>query len=360
MRILIYNWRDLAHPNAGGAEVYTHNVAKQWVAWGHQVTWFTSTVHGRPPVEEVDGIRIIRRAGRFGVYRQARRFYEQEGKGQFDVVVDEINTRPFSCPEFVHDTPVVALIHQVCREIWFYETPLPVALLGRYWLETRWLRKYRDVAVLTVSESSRESLISYGLSNVVVLPEGGTPRTCPLPRKENRPTVIFVGRLTPNKRPEHAVAAFERARKVIPALQMWVVGSGSLETKLRKKVDGDVHFFGRVPEDQKYDLLAKAHVLIVTSVREGWGLVVSEAAAVGTSVIAYDVPGLRDAAEASAGCIVRPDPDEMARQIIRHFSGESNPIVPVQTSGGTVPWADVAGDMLREVESVVQGARSGR
>ena len=44
MRILVYNWRDLAHPLAGGAEVYTDAVATEWVAAGHEVTLFAAAL----------------------------------------------------------------------------------------------------------------------------------------------------------------------------------------------------------------------------------------------------------------------------------------------------------------------------
>ena len=40
--------------------------------------------------------------------------------------------------------------------------------------------------------------------------------------------------------------------------------------------------------------MAEAHVLLMTSVREGWGLVVTEANACGTPAVVYNVPGLRD------------------------------------------------------------------
>jgi glycosyltransferase involved in cell wall biosynthesis len=41
--------------------------------------------------------------------------------------------------------------------------------------------------------------------------------------------------------------------------------------------------------------LSRAHIILVPAVREGWGLVVTEANAMGTPAIGYDdVPGLRD------------------------------------------------------------------
>ena len=175
LRILAYNWRDLAHPRAGGAEVYLQSVAREWVKCGHQVTIFCAAVDGRPARELADGVEIIRRGGRLGVYREARRYWRREGDGQYDLVVDCVNTRPFLCPRFVGNVPIVAVVHQVAREIWRYETPWPISVLGRYLLEPTWLRAYRDVPVVTVSESSRESLAEYGLRRVTVVPEGWVP-----------------------------------------------------------------------------------------------------------------------------------------------------------------------------------------
>ena len=75
---------------------------------------------------------------------------------------------------------------------------------------------------------------------------------------------------------------------------MWVIGDGNMLEELKKKRIKDVVFYGHIKDEVKYDLLRKAHLLLVPSVREGWGLVVTEANAMGTPAIAYDSPGLRD------------------------------------------------------------------
>jgi glycosyltransferase involved in cell wall biosynthesis len=56
----------------------------------------------------------------------------------------------------------------------------------------------------------------------------------------------------------------------------------------------DITIFGKQPSDKKLQLMSRAHVLLVPGVREGWGLVVTEASAMGTPSVAYNVPGLRD------------------------------------------------------------------
>ena len=308
MRVMIFNWKDLAHPAAGGAEVFTEQVARVLVERGHAVTLFASSVTGRPARELVDGVDVVRAGGRFTVYRAARRFWRSLPAGSFDVVVDEINTRPFLAPKWVDDVPVVALIHQLAREIWSYETPFPVSLLGRYVLEPWWLRAYRRVPALTVSRSSAESLARYHRwENVTVVPEGLDPHPVPDVPKETEPTLVYLGRLVAMKRPRDALRVLTLVRRVLPEARLWMIGDGPLLARLQGEAPHGVTFFGHVGRDRLVELLSRAHVLVTTSVREGWGLNVSEAAACGTPAIGYRVPGLVDSIPASGGALVDED-----------------------------------------------------
>ncbi len=344
MRILVFNWRDLEHPHAGGAEVYTDAVAREWVRMGHEVTLFVSKSEGCKEREITSsGYNVIRRGSRHGVYREARKFWRDEGNESFDLVVDEVNTRPFGCPRFVKGIPVVALIHQVCREIWAYEAKWPLSWLGRYVLEPTWLWLYRDVPVVTVSESSRRSLARYGLRLIEVVPQGtsclGSANGGVV--KEVDPTFVFVGRLTANKRPEDAVSAFEVLRGHLPNARLWVIGTGPMEAQMRRCASDGVTFFGRVSDVEKRSLVARAHVLLATSVREGWGLVVTEAACVNTAACGYDVPGLRDSIGAAGGVLSASDPGSLAAAALRTYervvSGDLIPRI-----AGVAPWGDVA------------------
>jgi len=157
LRILIFSWRDLEHPSAGGAEVFTHEVSYRWVRLGHEVTVFVARPRGLSEREEVDGVRYVRKGSRTSVYREARKFYRAQPPASFDLVIDQINTRPFFCQSFVRDAAVVGLIFQVAREVWMSEVAFPLALIGRYVLEPIWLRRYRNVSMVTISESSRRA-----------------------------------------------------------------------------------------------------------------------------------------------------------------------------------------------------------
>jgi glycosyltransferase involved in cell wall biosynthesis len=350
VRILILNWKDLAHPAAGGAEVLTEQVARSLVARGHSVTLLSASVDGKPTREHVEGVEIVRAGGRFTVYRAARRFWSREGPGSYDVVVDEINTRPFLTPRWVKGVPVVALIHQLAREIWAYETPFPLSLVGRYVLEPWWLRAYRDVPALTVSDSSAESLRLYhGWRDVTVIPEGSTPHPNPRVEKEPDPTVVFLGRLVAMKRPADAIEAFSILRDQTPAAQLWLIGDGPLLARLRQEAPPGVTFLGRLERNDLLDRLARAHVLVATSVREGWGLNVSEAAACGTPSLGYRVPGLVDSVTASGGALVDPAPTALGEALGDFFAGR----LQLRPRPSTVSWDEVADAVERRLRQVV-------
>lgn len=350
MRILIFNWKDLAHPAAGGAEVFTERVATALVSRGHSVTLHASAVEGAPSREVVNGVDVVRAGGRLGVYRAARRFWSREPAGSYDVVLDEINTRPFLTPRWIRETPIVALIHQLAREIWGYETPFPISALGRHVLEPWWLRAYRGVPALTVSPSSAESLVRHhGWRNVNVVPEGSDPHPVPDVAKERDPTIVFLGRLVAMKRPYDAAEALELVRRRFPTTRLWVIGDGPLLESLTASAPEGVLFLGRLERHELLERLARAQVLVSTSVREGWGLNVSEAAACGTPSIGYAVPGLVDSIPASGGALVEPTPAALAAALGELFDGslELHPTI------STVPWPEVAASVEQRLGEAV-------
>ncbi|MEV6601507.1 glycosyltransferase family 4 protein [Actinoplanes sp. NPDC051346] len=353
MRILVLNWRDLTHPAAGGAEVYTEQVLRRWVAAGHEVTLFAAAVAGRPAAEIVEGYRVVRAGNRFTVYREARRWWQRYGRGRFDVVVDETNTVPFLAHEWVDDgARTIALVHQTCEEIWHHNAPPLIAHLGRHLLEPGWLRRLSGAPILAVSDSTRDALGRFGARDVTVVPEGyEPPTTLPEVAKEPTPTAVFCGRMVSYKRPWDVIQAVQLARRDIPDLRLWMVGGGPMLDRLRAAAPEGVEFLGRVSEEDKHDRMARAHVHLATSVREGWGLVVTEAAALGTSTIAYDVPGLRDSTRAAGGVVSEPRPEALARRIVELLPGLTTAATAPLPYGGAHSWDDVATTLLEAVST---------
>jgi glycosyltransferase involved in cell wall biosynthesis len=318
LNILWFNWRDIKHPDAGGAEVYTHQILTRLVEKGHNLTLFTQTSYGNPETETLDGINIVRRGGKYSVYKKAME-YAKIVKGHYDLFIDEINAKPFFRSETVGNTPVLTLIHQLMKEVWLYETPFPLNYLFFYVLEKKWLLSHKSTPTITVSNSSMRDLESLGYKQVYLVPNGLAVK--PLDRlrvKESVPTVAFIGRLKRYKLPSHALSAFRIIKKTIPDCRMWIIGDGEMRTSLEKEKPRDTIFFGRVPEREKYDLLSRAHIVLMPSVREGWGLVVTEANAMGTPVIGYNVPGLMDSiVDGKTGLLSQfKSPSRMALQAV--------------------------------------------
>jgi len=348
VRILIVTWRDLAHEAAGGAEVYTEKVAAHWARAGIDVTVFAAAVPGAAAEEVVDGYRVVRAGGRFTVYRAARRWWRRQGRFEgFDLVIDMINTVPFRAHRWITEVPTVAFAHQTCEDIWKYNAPKGAAALGRYVLEPRWLRAYRGIPTMAVSASTRDALRDFGIADVTVVPEGiDPPELVSLPAKEQRPTIVWCARHVPYKRPMDLIEAATRLQVTIPDLQVWMIGGGPLLAEVRAAAPAGIEVLGRVSEEEKLDRMARAHVHVATSLREGWGLVVSEAAALGTPTVAYDVPGLRDSTYAAGGQVVPPAPDALVAWLPSALrAAMAHPISPV-AYGGAHPWEFVAAQVL--------------
>jgi glycosyltransferase involved in cell wall biosynthesis len=297
LNIIWFNWRDIKNPHFGGAEVLTHEIATRLTKKGdYDITLFTSYFPGSLRSESLDGIKILRDGGIYTVYEKAKKFYKKN-KDRYDVVIDEINGKPFLTPKYVKlEKPIIALIHSTTAKQFLYELSFPANYLCYYYFEKRWLSCYKNIPTVTVSHSSKTELENLGFKRISVIPQGLSKHPLPsLPQKESLPTVLFVGRLKRHKLPDHAILAFLSIKKQIPNARLWVIGDGYMRKKLQEKYDApDVRFYGQVNSEVKYELLSKAHVTLVPATHEGWGLVVTESNSVGTPVVAYDVPGLRD------------------------------------------------------------------
>jgi glycosyltransferase involved in cell wall biosynthesis len=207
----------------------------------------------------------------------------------------------------------------LAREFWFFETHFPLSYIGYHYLEKKWLSYYKDIPTAAVSQSTKGDLESMGFTKLFIVPEGLRIRPLDkISQKDLRPTVVFIGRLKKAKLPDHAVVAFSIIKRKLPDAQMWVIGDGYLRDTLLNYNIKDITFYGHVKEGLKYRLLSRAHLVLVPGVREGWGLVVTEANAMGTPAVAYDVHGLRDSVrDGQTGVLVKENtPQSLARSAI--------------------------------------------
>ncbi|MEA2647083.1 MAG: hypothetical protein QOE92_2166 [Chloroflexota bacterium] len=316
MRILVLNWKDPDSADAGGAELYVRRLVEQWSAGRHEVTLMTPRLRGAESTPAA-GVARVRRGSRLTVFQHARQLLRQEGR-RFDRVLESVSTRPFFAHELVGDR-AVALYHQVADDVWRHEYPMPVAWLGRHVVEPRWIRRMQRARVVAVSPSTATDLARHGVEAVAIVPPGNDPPVNLEPRAApaSPPRVAYVGRLVRTKRPGDAIEAFATIATALPGAAMDVVGAGYLDAELRAVAPAGVRFHGHVSEQTKEAILAAADLVLCPGTREGWGIVVMEAAAFGVPVIAYDIPGLRDAVvDGQTGVLTAPAPAAMAAAAI--------------------------------------------
>jgi glycosyltransferase involved in cell wall biosynthesis len=112
--------------------------------------------------------------------------------------------------------------------------------------------------------------------------------------------------------------------KEVPDLKVVVVGEGDDRPRLERianvlKLGQVVTFTGYLPEQEMVELLQKVWFNVAASIKEGWGLVATEANACGTPVIASNVPGLRDSVREGETGLLYPygDVDALSASMVR-------------------------------------------
>jgi glycosyltransferase involved in cell wall biosynthesis len=309
------NWRDPMNPMAGGAERVTQGYLGALAERGHDVWWFANDFPGAPVTGTVQGIKIVRGGGKGTSVLKAMRWYRRQKP--FDLVIDQHHGIPWFAPWWA-GTNCIAYIHEVLGPIWSAFYPWPLSTVGR-WQErwTHWC--YRNILFWVGSESTQRALHRRGVRAVTVIHYGIDQ--VPLSELEAKPLrqplrLIAVSRLAPNKRIDHAIRAVSLLLRRGVEADLTIVGTGEVENQLRQMVSqldltNRVLFTGLLPEADKDVRLRGAHMLVHTSIREGWGLNVLEANAMGTPAIVYPVDGLVDATlHGETGIVTREETPE--------------------------------------------------
>lgn len=317
MHILLLNWRDPKNPRSGGAEYVTMMHAKAWVNQGDTVTWLAASYSGAKQDDLIDGVYIIRKGNPLTVFIHAYYYFLFHRKN-IDLIVDEVHGIPYFAALYTRK-PVVLFIHEVAGNIWQVMYSTPVAAIGRF-LERIFLWIYRRHLIWTDAASTIDELVRLGASRsrCIAIPcPSGMRSLDRAPVKSTVPTFIFVGRLVRMKRIDHVLAAFGHIRKALPQAKLRIVGEGS-----QKGAPG-VTWYGRVSEKRKVELLRTSHILLHASIKEGWGLVVLEAASQWTPSVVYRVPGLVDTVrDGRTGVVVDANPQKLAEAAVSLYNDQ--------------------------------------
>ena len=319
--ILILNWRDPQHPQAGGAETYLFELARRWVKCGNRVEWLTAGFKGGAQHEELHGVGITRVGNALTVYLALPWMYVRRFRDRFDVVIDAENGIPFFSPLFSLK-PKLCLIFHVHKRVFQEQLPKWISWFFVL-LETKVMPYvYRNSRFVTISKTSHDEMLENRFSEKPVdVVYSGVGVECEPGAKSAVPTVAYVGRLKPYKRVDLLIRAFPGVLDQIPAARLVIAGSGDAESKLRELIDelglaDRVEIRGFVDEATKIQILQQAWLFVTPSSMEGWGIAAIEANACGTPVVAYDVPGLREAIVSGMNGVLLPNGSDLTPTIV--------------------------------------------
>ncbi|MEO6989400.1 MAG: glycosyltransferase [Aquihabitans sp.] len=286
MRILFLAWRDLANKLAGGSEVLIDTLATGLAERGHDVTLMAAN-----PTEP-RAYRVHPNGGTVSQYARAPLSYLRHFRDA-DLVVDVANGLSFYSPLW-RRKPSICLVNHLHTDQWEQWFPKPMAAVGNALEQRAMPAAYRNRLFVAVSPSTADGLEAIGVdrSRIRII-INGTHLPDEVGTESDEPLFIGLSRLVPHKRFELAIQAWEKVRPHVGG-RLVIAGQGPEHSKLVAAAGPGVELPGRISEAEKQRLLSSAWLMVHPASHEGWGLVITEAAAYGTPSLAFRVPGLRD------------------------------------------------------------------
>jgi len=288
------------NPRAGGAERIIYEVGKRLVLSGNHITILSGGWKNCRKYDELDGIHIIRVGYRIGPHLLLPILLI---KNNYDLVIADLgHAVPWISPIILRKKTIVSFLHLHARSL-----PGQVGKLLAYTItaiEKLYFIIYHKSNFVTISQNSFNDLLSLGIkTNRISIIYPGFNGDLFIPRtKTEQPTIIYFGGMRPYKRPEEVLYVLKDLLVEIPNIELKIIGDGPSREHLEKlcvdlKLTSNVHFAGRISDEQLAEMVSSAWLNIHCSVTEGWGISITEAASAGTPTIAYRVPGVSESIE---------------------------------------------------------------
>jgi len=296
----------------GGAEKRIYQLAKGLADKGHEVHWYGVgwwwPESGKKDME-MDGIKLHGVCKPVELYEDDRRSIKEAlyfalmilfklRAGRYDII-DCQGFPFFSCftvgfNSFFGRSTLVLTLHEVWNDYW-YEYLGKAGFFGK--LTEKLMVRLTD-KIITVSDKTKDDLRKIKSSEkAVVIPNGidlaEINQIKPSPAKSD---IIFVGRLIKEKKADLLIKSLVRIKDNFPDVKCTIIGEGPEKENLEKLSDqsglkDDINFKGFLEDFP--DVIAhmkSSKVLVLPSIREGFGMVVLEANACGLPVVVVDHP----------------------------------------------------------------------
>lgn len=343
---VIVAWRDLWHPQMGGAEVYITKVAQKLRDIGYEVIFFTERYKGSKEEEVIDGIRYIRKGNAVTLHLFFLSYFKKQLKDNCDVLIENFNAVPFGVPKLHKNN--LTIIHHVQSTEWKNLLGAFIGQLITKYFERRLEKVYRKgKKIVAVSPSTKKELVDIGFNpqQIKIIYNGiEIPVVDSIEKPSNKINILSIGRVKGTKHIEEGIEMVKHSvENGLTNIHLDIAGKGDDVERLKQltkdyKVGEYVRFWGFVSEEKKIELLREAHLHVQFSRKEGWGITVIEASASATPTICYRVPGLVDSVKDSTGYFVNNSLEETWDRAINHIENNSPDYQEKQREG--IKWAE--------------------
>lgn len=286
-------------PGTGGMETYVANLCRHLIMRGHRadvatLDYMFKTGQKLPPHEQIDGVEVIR----FPSSGNARYFFAPsllEALPRYDLV--HIHGVDFFADLLgtlrrLHGKPLVLTTHGG-----FFHTPW-MSWLKRAFFRTVTRNSLKGVDRVIASSPADAETFSE-ITDKITLVENGIDYELysAIQRHPEDDKLLFVGRLSKNKRIDRLLDALGQLREIRPEAKLLIVGpdweglQAGLEQRTRDLgLDDAVTFSGKVPQTELLSALANAKLFVSASEYEAFGLSTVEAMAAGLVPVANRIP----------------------------------------------------------------------
>lgn len=319
----------------GGVQFHIRDLTEELIRRGHQVSvlapsenedlpdWLVSS-GGAVPIRFNGSVARLS----FGPVSAARtrRWLED---GDFDVVhIHEPGSPSLGLLALMNaNSPVVATFHSA----------LDRSVIRQ--LTSGMLQPFmeRISARIAVSAEARRTLVEHHAGDAVVIPNGvftaDFARAEPLQKWQEtaeRPVVVFLGRLDePRKGLGVFAGAIDAVLERIPGTRFLVAGRGEADelADVRRRHPGSIELLGEITDEEKQSLLRGATVYVAPQLGgESFGIVLVEAMAAGTTVVASNIPAFAAVLDdGEAGVLFEVgDPDSLARTLVKQLTDRAD------------------------------------
>ncbi|MEE8204720.1 MAG: glycosyltransferase family 4 protein [Dehalococcoidales bacterium] len=337
MKIALVSPYDFAHP--GGVVNHILALDRQFTRMGHDVRVIAPASQGVPTIGDrfipIGRPRPIPASG--SICRitislwLAPRIKKVLAREKFDIIHLHEPFMPMLCSAVLRysETANIGTFHAYHGSPGYnFGWPISALILYR--------RRRKLMGKIAVSRPAMNFASNHIPGHYDIIPNGVdlehfTPDVAPIERfRDGKVNILFVGRLEKRKGLDHLLKAYRQVKAEVPESRLIVVGPG---TRLRKKYEKhvrrsglkDVVFAGYTSYDELPRYYKTADIFCTPATgRESFGIVLLEAMAVGTPVVATNIDGYAGVmTQGKEGLMVPPKHDtELARALLLLMSDE--------------------------------------